>query len=72
MSYCKTCTHWNKSTVGFLNERLGGYCMSEKLMEEGGSEDYQEDTLVYPYPEGAGFWTGAKFGCVHHKVKEIK
>lgn len=48
--------------------RVGGICNSPKIGEKNAME-YEPDTLVYPYDEGAEFWTGPLFGCVHHRAK---
>jgi hypothetical protein len=66
MNTCNTCAYWSDKAP---YSRPDGFavrmCMSEKLMEDFYSEG--EDTLCYSYSEGGAFYTGPKFGCVHHK-----
>ena len=67
MKKCKTCVHHNAyNHLGVL----GGYCECPKLTEDNSDRDFQPDSLVYSYPDDGYFWTGNKFGCVHHKKKE--
>ena len=70
MKYCETCGLWKKAEVlsdASDDKKAGGYCHSEKIMED--ENEFEPDTLVYDYNEGGGFWTGPKFGCVHHKER---
>ena len=67
MNTCSTCAHWTESypypdNTGNLKE-----CASDKLKEDCGNNN--EDELVYSYTEGGCFFTGPKFGCVHHIQK---
>lgn len=72
---CKTCVHWNKPLEVYpmgifrASELAGGYCKSDKIVERAYQAAYDLDSLTYPYDEGADFWTGPDFGCVHHKEK---
>ena len=64
MNTCDTCEHWEKSWSA-------GYCNSDKVRDKRRTEDIEDsapDELVYSYSEGGSFWTGPKFGCVHHKI----
>jgi hypothetical protein len=75
MNHCKTCAHWKLYEHAYPNaprsyadrvEFSGGLCTNPKLREGQGKEDYEPDSLTYPYLEGGHFWTGPDFGCVHH------
>ena len=55
--YCKTCA-WRDAS---------GHCLNEDKIMEGGGNEKPDDSLVYSYYEGGGFWVGERFGCVHHK-----
>ena len=72
MYNCKTCQHWTpcaptgEKPIGFIGRSDGGICECPKIRENMDGK-YEADALVYPYPEGADFWTGPDFGCVHHQ-----
>lgn len=68
MEHCKTCRFWKHRPIAYPRlptspEQKGGICENEHLVE---SSPFLPDNLVYPYDEGAAFWTGPEFGCVHH------
>lgn len=69
MNRCETCKFWKRNTAAYATEeeKRGGFCHSEKIVEYG---PYKEDMLVYSYCEDGRFWTGPKFGCVHHEAAE--
>ena len=75
--YCKNCKHWepcipaaNEEKLKFAPmQSLGGWCNNENLKERFGDSAHTENSLVYSYEEGGGFWTGAKFGCVNFEDK---
>jgi len=71
MNYCETCKHWKfpHREYALDDAIIGGECTHEKLCEDWGSNSYKVDALVYSYSEGGDFWTGPKFGCVHHEEK---
>lgn len=82
MNNCKTCANWAPYLVKYPmtdavrrmvrsdTARLdGGICESPKFTEDYGNS-HAADMLVYPYIECGEFWTGAEFGCVHHKPVE--
>lgn len=64
MNYCETCKYAAKRLRYDGVELLR--CTNEHLTEDYGYASFGEDTLVYDYSEGGGFWVGPKFGCVHH------
>jgi len=72
MNTCDTCKHWTPpfldvphAAYGF-NPEHRGECDSDKFTESG---DTLRDGLMYWDGEGyaAGFNTGPRFGCIHHK-----
>ena len=68
MKHCETCIHWDDKVETWLTKRQVRECKNhEKLME--GFGDAVPDGLCYSYEEGGTFYTGPKFGCVHHKEK---
>jgi hypothetical protein len=72
MSTCDTCKHWVPVPVKHPRNyqsaaiNAGGLCEHDKIRE---SDGHDEDALVYSYLEGGYFWTGPRFGCVHHEAK---
>jgi len=69
MEHCETCEHWKPQRPAWIRPE-GGICVCRKLNESADAEAYGEDCLTYDYDEGGSFWTGPKFGCVHHGAKE--
>ncbi len=48
-----------------------GYCTNRKISEDTHCFSLQEkqDSLIYDYLKGGGFWVGELFGCVHFTPK---
>ena len=68
MKTCDTCSHWTDRAPYDQPERFTiRECGSMKLSEYDG--DHEPDGLYYSYRESGSFYTGPKFGCVHHKEK---
>lgn len=65
MSYCETCTFWGPVTYS----KAKMICSCPKLCEEYDAEAFADDALTYSYQESGCFYSGPKFGCVHHKEK---
>ena len=69
MKTCDTCSHWTDEAPYDQPERFTvRVCGNEKLSEDGGF--HEPDGLYYSYSEGGCFYTGPKFGCVHHMEKK--
>jgi len=67
MNKCKTCK-WHKEDPKSNGwEEQGRDCTCPKIREDEGNDSYEDDALVYSYPEGGYFWTGDNFGCIHHE-----
>ena len=65
MKHCETCVHWADKRENYVKVEIRECKNYEKI-----SDDYYEatsDGLYYSYQEGGTFYTGPKFGCVHHK-----
>lgn len=60
MTTCGTCKYRDES----------GYCVSPKLVSDGGqyTAEERDEMLVYGYHEGGGFQVGANFGCIPHEI----
>lgn len=62
---CKTCVHWTDIAPYDQPERfMVRMCECPKFQEDFYS--HEEDSLCYSYLEGGKFYTGPKFGCIHH------
>lgn len=48
-----------------------GYCTSDKLTERNWAPADTDDTLIYDYSEGGGFWVGENFGCIHYHKNDV-
>ena len=68
MKNCETCKHWADITQSFDEKgqirKCGNY---EKINDD--IYNSEPDGLYYLYQDGGTFYTGPKFGCVHHKEK---
>jgi len=60
---CATCRHWRRSRE--LNPPWMGICSCDKLDDE--RRNMPRDGLAYGCEEACGFYTGERFGCVHHE-----
>ena len=68
MSTCQTCTYWSdRAPFDRPQNHVLRHCKNEKLTDC--LYKNAEDELVYGYQEDGGFYTGPKFGCVHHKER---
>lgn len=72
--HCETCRFWDQNDLRNLRNTtfVGGVCQSKGLRElwDEYEDEVPPDALRYPYLEYGHFWTGPKFGCVHHTPKE--
>ena len=66
MKHCETCVHWANERENYVKVEIRE-CKNEKMSED--YYDAEQDGLYYSYQEGGTFYTGPKFGCVHHKEK---
>ena len=66
MKNCETCKHWSDKIETY---RVAGIreCRNQKINDD--YYDAEPDGLYYSYQEGGSFYTGPKFGCVHHEEK---
>ena len=65
MKHCETCIHWADRELPY--NKVVRECGNERLSDD--YHDAEPDGLYYSYQEGGTFFTGPKFGCVHHKEK---
>lgn len=71
METCKTCDYCNRRTDDYTLKKCGdflGWCRCKKFVYTGDNKKTQPNGLGYWDSEsyGAGFETGANFGCIHH------
>jgi hypothetical protein len=72
MKTCKTCKHWNDTSYS-RPEYDQKECTNEEFLHEWGGPTTKEianQSLVYSYNEGGGFYTGPNFGCIHHTERD--
>ena len=68
MSACETCKHWNDTIAPYgRREYLTRKCENEKFQQGLYLGKEKVDELYYVYDEGGWFFTGPKFGCIHHE-----
>lgn len=69
---CDSCNHWVQYVklypMSSTNLAQGGVCRCPKIAEDCGQPI--NDMLLYEYNEGGHFYTGPKFGCVHHEHRK--
>ena len=68
MGYCKDCKFRDAEDFQYTNRESGKRrCLSPKLTSDSyNNPEYSaDDSLIYAYDEGGGFYVGDLFGCVH-------
>lgn len=68
MNTCKTCNFWRFTPKEDVDQSKIRRCYCPSIRNaEYGLETIPSDGLTYGYDEGAAFYTGPDFGCIHHK-----
>lgn len=71
MNTCDTCKYWSVPEPEVNQSRVPdgfGDCLCEKFVKgyDSPTRDPLPDDMVYEDDEGWSFYTGPKFGCIHH------
>lgn len=71
MKHCETCIFWERHKGVEKHQHLG-WCTSSKFYEgyQIALEEVPPDGVVVENDEGWKFFTGEKFGCIHHEAKD--
>lgn len=68
MNTCDTCKWWCRDKRDPIDASIFRGCLNPKLNSpEDAGDDLARPDACDDY--GIGFYTGPKFGCIHHEVK---